>query len=64
MADFCLQCSNEMFNADFGDLRGITKPEDWTEGKACVVICEGCGVIQVDPEGACVSKDCLKKHNT
>ena len=53
-----------MFNADFGDLRGITKPEDWTEGKACVVIREGCGVIQVDPEGACVSKDCLKKHNT
>ena len=63
MADFCMQCSEELFGKDFGDLAGITKPEDWKKGLACVVLCEGCGPIQVDPEGRCISIDCLKKHN-
>jgi hypothetical protein len=25
------------------------------------VICEGCGLIQVDQLGQCISKDCLKQ---
>ena len=25
---------------------------------AAIVICEGCGVIQVDQEGNCISTDC------
>lgn len=62
MADFCKQCSIEMFDQDFEELAGITSHADWQEDKAAVVICEGCGPIQVDPEGNCVSKDCLKKH--
>jgi hypothetical protein len=59
VADFCKQCSIDLFGEDTGDLRGITTPEAWAEGRAAVVICEGCGFIQVDPDGNCVSKDCL-----
>ena len=51
MADFCHICSLSNFGEDFGDLAGITTEEDWAEGKAHVVLCEGCGLIQVDPEG-------------
>ncbi|ANA48942.1 hypothetical protein PaMx35_ORF35 [Pseudomonas phage PaMx35] len=64
MADFCKACSLAMWGEDFGDLAGITKQEDWDNGKACNVICEGCGVIQVDPEGECVSSDCIKAGKT
>lgn len=58
MADFCKQCSLDMWGEDMGDLRGITKQDEWANGKAAVVICEGCGYIQVDPEGNCVTGDC------
>jgi len=62
MSDFCKQCSLRIFGEDYRELAGITKVEDWAEEKACVVLCEGCGPIQVDPEGNCVSKDCLERH--
>lgn len=62
MADFCKQCSIDIFGADHKELAGITKPEDWSEGKAVVVICEGCGPIQVDPDGRCISEDCIGEH--
>ena len=62
MADFCKQCSIELFGKDFGDLANITTSEQWEDEVVAVVLCEGCGVIQVDPEGRCVSPDCLKKH--
>jgi len=61
MADFCKQCSTELFGKDFEDFKGITAKEDWAEGKAAVVLCEGCGSIQVDTDGACISKDCIEK---
>ena len=61
MADFCKACSIDIFEKDFGDHAAITTEKDWDEGMACVVICEGCGSIQVDPEGNCVSPDCLEK---
>lgn len=60
MSDFCSQCSLDLLGEDFGDLRGLTTPESWEQGKSAVVICEGCGPIQVDPSGICVSDDCLK----
>lgn len=60
MAEFCRQCGTDLFGIG-DDLAGITEPERYAAGEACVVICEGCGVIQVDPDGNCVSKDCLKK---
>lgn len=61
MADFCKACSEELFGEDFGDLRGLTDPDSWKEGRAAVVLCEGCGPIQVDPEGRCASSDCLRR---
>ena len=61
MADFCRACSMQLFGEDFGELAGITPEEDWNEGKAVMVLCEGCGPIQVDPEGNCVSENCLKR---
>lgn len=64
MADFCMQCSERLFGEDMKDLAGITKPEDWAKDLASVVICEGCGHIQVDPEGRCVSEDCLDPTHT
>lgn len=61
MADFCKQCSIYHFGQDCGELAGLTRPEDWLQSKAAFAICEGCGPIQVDPEGNCVSKDCLRQ---
>ena len=60
MADFCRQCSIAVFGKDFGNMKGATTKEDWEKGLAAVVICEHCGPVQVDPEGNCVSSDCLE----
>ncbi len=60
MADFCNQCADELKLA-VGDLKNITTSKEYKKGKAAIVICEGCGVIQVDPEGNCISNDCLRK---
>lgn len=61
MADFCKQCSIDLFGEHTHDLDNLTTQEDWENGKAACVICEGCGPIQVDPEGNCVSDDCIHK---
>ena len=63
MADFCQQCSEDKFGKDFKELAGITSIAAWAESSACVVICEGCGPIQVDPNGRCVSTDCIVNHD-
>ena len=57
MADFCHQCSMEMFGQDFHDLAGFV-----SYGHKGKVLCEGCGFTWVDHEGRCVSADCLRKH--
>ena len=57
MADFCSQCSTKVFGEDFGDLKGLC-----AEGYWILVLCEGCGPIQVDHTGKCMSKDCLHRH--
>ncbi len=62
MADFCKDCSEETFGGDFKDLASITSLEDFAEGKAAVVLCEGCGPIQVDPNGKCLG-NCLNKNH-
>ena len=62
MADFCHLCSIDTWGEDFKDHAGLSTPEDTAKGLYCLVICEGCGVIQVDHEGKCVS-DCLLHHN-
>ena len=47
MADFCSQCSIEHFGKDFGDLANLCG-----NGEVAQVICEGCGLIWVDHDGA------------
>lgn len=61
MADFCKACSVNMFGEDFKELANITQVAAWQEGKAVTVLCEGCGPVQVDPDGNCVSTDCLEQ---
>ena len=51
MADFCKQCSIDMWGRDTGDLSGLITEAEVKEGYGAVVICEGCGVIRVDHEG-------------
>ena len=62
MADFCKQCSIEIFGEDYGDLKGLSTDKDTKEGKYPVVLCEECGPTHVDHEGRCVSPDCMVKH--
>ena len=52
MAAFCQQCANEF--GEPGDFEGCAPFE--------VVLCEGCGAIQVNEQGECISPDCLKRH--
>lgn len=59
MAEFCEACNREMFNMP-SDFKGLTSNKAWSEGKAALVLCEGCGPIQVNPAGECVSKNCTK----
>ena len=63
MAEFCKACASELFGPDpkFNDAEGLTKKDNWEEGYAVAFLCESCGYIQVDPEGNCVSKNCLEK---
>lgn len=61
MADFCKTCSIEHFGEDFKELAGLSTEKDTAEQKYAVVICEGCGPIQVDHEGNCISVDCIHK---
>jgi hypothetical protein len=60
MAEFCNQCAKEM-GLPPGDFAGITELEDYLKGFACIVVCEGCGDIDVDPAGNCVTFDCRKR---
>lgn len=63
MADFCKQCSIEIWGEDLGDLAGISLKRDTDKEMYYLALCEGCGPIQVDHEGICVSKNCLQEHN-
>ena len=57
MADFCKQCSEDLFDGDCGDLEGLCQP-----GEIVHVICEGCGHTTVDNTGQCVSMTCIYQH--
>lgn len=63
MSDFCLQCTEVMFPGCENDLSGITTPQDTAAGLYASALCEGCGFIQVDHEGRCVTVGCLENHN-
>ena len=57
MADFCKQCSEEIFGEDHEDLKGLCQP-----GYVYHALCEGCGPCWVDPEGTCLANNCLRQH--
>lgn len=58
MSDHCTTCMPE-----FKDLVGVTDAEAWADGRAAVVLCEGCGATQVDPDGNCLG-GCLGDYFT
>ena len=60
MADFCKQCADEL-GLPNKDLVGCTTEKDMLDKKPQLVICEGCGYTQVDPEGVCLT-NCLQGH--
>lgn len=62
MADFCKQCSLEIFGEDFKELAGQLTEKQVAKGFVAKCICEGCGFTYVNNEGECVAPDCLKKH--
>jgi len=52
MADFCKECSEEMFGDEIkNDFGGLITKKQIDEGLCMPVLCEGCGPIHVDPEG-------------
>ncbi len=63
MADYCLECSISLWGRDYGDLAEQSTVEDTEAGLYTVDICEGCGVIQIDHTGRCVSKDCANPQH-
>lgn len=54
MADFCQQCSLAIFDEDSRDLANLTASNIGT----IIVLCEGCGMVQVDVNGKCVDDGC------
>lgn len=53
MADFCKDCSIEMFGKDMQDLAGLTLP---SPGAMVLTVCESCGWVWVDKDGKVVKK--------
>ena len=55
MADFCLQCANEMFGTEDepvkSDFHNALTEEEYNDGFVLPVLCEGCGIIEVDHLG-------------
>jgi len=58
MADFCKECSEGLFGVDFHDLANLTTLEDTEAGLFCLVLCESCGLIQVDHNGLNIHEKC------
>ncbi len=55
MADFCKQCSIELFGEDFEELAGLSTLTEETDklGLVVRVLCEGCGATEVNSKGEC-----------
>lgn len=61
MSDYCRQCSLDIMGVEnYSDMTGLSTADDTANGLYSFGICEGCGYIQVDHEGSCVSPDCLE----
>lgn len=57
MADFCKQCSIDVFGKDTKDMADDTLPD----GHVMLALCEDCGMTYVNAAGECVT-DCDKHH--
>ncbi len=63
-ADNVLVILLESGDGSQNDFVGSTTSAQEAEGVASLVLCEGCGLIQVDSNGFCTSSDCDKGgHN-
>lgn len=62
MASFCKQCSEDLLGEDYGDMAEIVSEEEEAKGLMALVLCEGCGPIQVNRAGECLSVDCDECH--
>jgi len=64
MADFCKQCSEELFGKNYYELTNLGGPdrELLKDEKGWEVLCEGCGWTYVDHTGKCLNPQCLKHH--
>lgn len=60
MADFCKQCSIELFGQDHGDLTRLMDEDAYNLTSGAFALCEGCGPTTVDYEGQCRSIGCNK----
>lgn len=61
MADFCLRCNIDMGFGPYSDFAHLEK--DCPGYQKFRVLCEGCGVIAVDPQGRCLGEPgCLSNH--
>lgn len=56
MADYCRDCSVDTFGEDTRDLAGLVSAEQVAEGLGAEVLCECCGPILVDHNGARISE--------
>lgn len=66
MADFCQQCSIEIFGEDHRELAGLGKGVMLDTGEGWAVLCEDCGGTVVDEDGKCIAEWCGKhgRENT
>lgn len=62
MADFCKQCSEELFDEDFKELAGLGDGSKLEPGFGWPALCEGCGPTTVNDDGICTAKNCLRQH--
>jgi hypothetical protein len=64
MADFCKQCSIDIFGEPGIDLADLLTPEEAAQGMCVSALCEGCGPTRVDIEGNCLEYDCICKGHS
>lgn len=62
MADFCKQCSIELFGEDYMDLAGLIPETETWKYQLVYALCEGCVDALVDQTGTCLNTECGKKH--
>ena len=60
MAEFCKQCSEELFDKDYGNFAGQSTAADTKNGLFSGQLCESCGLVLVDHTGKCVDIRCPK----